>query len=866
MAQAETSPTEERLRRAWIWLLAIVALGAALRLYGLGQLSFWYDEAAELHLAQYTAEPANLLDLDYLSDPPLYPLLVRHWYSVVKSLPGVEPGSLRCDTLLRLMPCAFGVLGIVLTFLVGRAVLKRDAPALMGAFLFAISPFQIQYAQDLRSYSLHVVLALLAMWLVVGALEQNRVWQWAALAVVMTLGIYNSTFTVWIVMALSVYFVATFRRHWRLVGHWTAWNAAVVVLCIPTLRHAARVSAVFESGTQRWFPYPTVRIGLITFKDFFAGYSPNAHVYWLLFIAAGVLVVIGLASLIRRPSALLLLFLLAFFPIVVNLVYANMRSFPYYTHRLMIASAAPCYLLAAAGAYQLRRRALMAGALAAVGVLSVPCLVDYYAQRMHPSWDHVISAIYKVDNRAAAAHIAERLEEGDFVAHRSHHTLMPFYYYLDEAEQAMVRFCAKDRYEVGLAFPHKPILEHWGLVAEGLEAAASRARRIWFVESSWQPFQFDPVSWWLRGWLDAHGVCLERVPFDGLTLHLYRIDTELKLTTRTNRVVHHGYDVADYDVFPDTPAGRCAADASSGLLRQSLSQATRETPTACYLRFELAAPDAEADDTEVDWSLLTAGQAGEPVAAASFPQRATGPFAYRFVLANTSDTPRTFHGWVFESADVIEPMSFHRSNPTSDHWIPAAQQDPGPPRGYFNTFSMVAIVNADMPADEVIHRQVRLPEGDYTVFARVSGEADPVAQWAADGVLTATSLDGTERPIGILRGNDPDGEAGWTWREAGACHSDGRPFRFTIRAAKRDEVDEAYLLIERILFVPAAWGREADTLLAEEFEVTLGPGEEKRFTFSSDLGGQPKKRVDIKVFDPLSKEFRLLWFYVEQGG
>ena len=852
--------------RGWVWLLAIVALGGALRLYGLGQLSLWYDEAVQIHLTQYAAEPARLLDIDYSSDPPLYPLLVRQWYSVVKSLPGVEPGSLGCDALLRLMPCAFGVLGIVLTFLVGRAVLKRDAPALIGAFLFAISPFQIHYAQDLRAYSLHVVLALLAMWLAVGALELNRVWQWAALAVVMTLGIYNNTFTVWVVMALSVYFVATFWRHRRLAGHWTAWNAAVVVLCIPTLRHAARVSALFESGTQQWYPYPTVRIGLITFKDFFAGYSPNAQVYWLLFIAAGVLVVIGLASLIRRPSALLLLFLLAFFPIVVNLVYANMRSFPYYTHRLMIASAPPCYLLAAAGVYQLRRPALIGGALAVVGVLSVPCLVDYYAQRMHPSWDHVIGAIYKVDNRAAAAHIAERLEEGDFVAHRSHHTLMPFFYYLDKAEQAMVRFCAKDRYDIGLAFPDKPLLERWGLVAEGLEEAASRPRRIWFVESSWQPLQFDPVSWWLRGWLDAHGVCLERVPFDGLTLHLYCIDRHLKLTTRTNRVVHHGYDVVDYHVFPDTPAGRGAADASSGLLRQSLSQATRGIPTACDLRFELAAPDAAADDTEADWSLLTAGQAGEPVVAASFPQRATGPFAYRFVLANTSDTARTFHGSVFESADVIEPMSFHRSNPMSDHWIPAGQQDPGPPRGFFNTFSMVAIVNAGMPADEAIHRELRLPEGDYTVFAHVNGEAGPVAQWAADGVLTAIHPDGTERPIGILHGNDPDGGAGWTWREAGAYHSDGRPFRFSIRAAKHDEVDEAYLLLERILFVPAAWGRQADALAAQDFEVTLGPGEEKRFTVSSDLGGQPSKRVDIRVFDPIRKAFRLLWFYVEQGG
>jgi len=859
----------ETTGRPWAWLLAIVVLGAALRLYGLGQWSFWYDEAAQVHLTQYVSDPAKLLDLDYSADPPLFPFLVGLWYGAVRALPGVEAGTRLCDTLLRLMPCAFGVLGIVLTFLFGRVVLKRDAPALIGAFLFAVSPFQIHYAQDLRAYSLHVVLALLATLLAVRALEQNRLWQWAALAIVTILGIYNNTFTVWIVMALSVYFVATFRRHWRLVGQWTAWNLAVIVLCLPTLRHTARVSAVFEQGTLAWYPYPTVRTGLITVKDFFAGYAPNPHIYWLLFVAAGILIVIGLAALRRRPSALLLLFLLAAFPIAVNVAYANMRSFPYYTHRLLIASAVPCYLLAAVGMHRLRPRALTAGALLAVSALTVPCLIDYYAQRMHPSWHHIIGVIPKVDNRGAAAYVAARLEDGDFVGHRTHLTALPFYCYLDAAEQAPVQFRDQDRYEMGLGFPHKPVLDRWRLRAEGIETVAGRAQRMWLVASSWQPYTFDLNSWLLRTWLDAHAVCVERVPFDGLTLHLYRLDPELQLATRTNRVVDRGLTVAEFEEFPDTPAGRTAADASAGLLRQSLSPSAVALPAVSDLRFELAptVPQTGPSGTGVDWSLLTEGAEARPVQAAAFPQQAAGAFAYRFVLTNTSDVPRAFQGRVFESADVIEAVSFHRADGMSDHWFPSVQQIGAVPGDYyFGTSSMVGVVTAETPSTEAVYRDLLLPDGDYDVFFRFFGEVDPVGKWAADGTVTATGRDGAERPVGIVPGNVPDGEHGWTWRRAGECHSDGGPLRLTVRASKREDIELAHFVFERIVLAPVAWGLDPAAMTRDQFEVSLGPGEARAFAFSSALDGLPSKRIDVRVLDPLSNEFRRLWFYVERAS
>ena len=84
--------------------------------------------------------------------------------------------------MLRLLPAFFGVLGVALTFFVGRLILKDDRSALFGAFLFAISPFQVFYAQELRAYTLLAALCLIALIFLWKSLYENRWWHWAGLA------------------------------------------------------------------------------------------------------------------------------------------------------------------------------------------------------------------------------------------------------------------------------------------------------------------------------------------------------------------------------------------------------------------------------------------------------------------------------------------------------------------------------------------------------------------------------------------------------------------------------------------------------------------------------------------------------------
>ena len=878
-------------RRDWALFTVVLAVGIALRLYALGARSFWFDEGVQILLSKWVAPAFHLMDPDYSNDPPLYPILVHFWYGLVRLVAGVEPGAQTSDALLRLMPCVFGVIGVALTFFVARATVGDTAPALFGAFLFAISPFQIYYAQDLRAYTLHVVLCLAAVLFLLKSLEENRPWHWIGLTVCLVLAIYNQFFAVWIIAALNLYFLTTIKTHRRLLGRWILCNIAIIVLAIPGLKLAFFIGGVFERAQEQWYPSPTLRIALITFKDFFAGYTPNHHLYKVVFVLCLMLLTLGLFALRKKPKAFLLLCILAFMPIIANVIYWRMKQFPYYTHRLMIVSAVPCYILVAQGIWALGRRICIVATCAVLTGLMAPTIADHYQQHMHRSWDHVIGALYKVQNREAAHYMANRLARGDFVGHRTQHTLIPFRHYL-RADQNTLCFTGKDRLDLTRGYPHLPIYEHWQNVPFRLDSVAPKAKRLWLVQSYWQPFAVDVYSRKMIAWLDSQCLREEQKPFDGLTVHLYNTDPALRAKTKTNRVVDTGDGTVLHYLFPHD--GRPTESVKGDL---SACRDTSSDPQTIYeVRFDLAVADesgaviqgnqfstrfmdANGDGTldalrldgdkvqendairigGVDYSVLDLDGAAPKAVLASFPLYASGGFNYRFVLKNASPQARTIECKIYESAEVIEPLSFNSSNTEVDVWLPSAQYNPGPPPSAFNTFAIVAFMNEQTPGGEAIYRDVRLPAGEYAVFARIFSEMQPTNASCANARFTASLPDGAVQPIGTLEPNDPAGSRGWGWRRVGEVNSSGEPFRLTVAAYNDDQLPVAYFNLDRMLFVRAECSFET-----ERFEVKLEPFEEKQFTFSADMGEYVQKRIDIETFDPAINQFRSIWFYVRQ--
>ncbi|HEV2551602.1 MAG TPA: glycosyltransferase family 39 protein [Stellaceae bacterium] len=129
-------------------IAAVLALAAALRIYGLARQSAWADEITTLFIADPANPFARFWDL-VLSDthPPLYYLFMRWWFAAFG----------QSDLAARTPSLIFGILAVGAAALAFRPVRFRARLALM--LLIALSPGTIEYAQEARSYSFLLFLA-----------------------------------------------------------------------------------------------------------------------------------------------------------------------------------------------------------------------------------------------------------------------------------------------------------------------------------------------------------------------------------------------------------------------------------------------------------------------------------------------------------------------------------------------------------------------------------------------------------------------------------------------------------------------------------------------------------------------------------
>ena len=141
------------------WLWAVLILGAALRLYGLGDRSLSYDECQ-----QFWASQGNPLisSREITLDPPLFAALL-HVHSLAS----------RAETWLRLLPCLFGILAIPAVYHLARSASRDVRTARTAAFFFALAPYPIRYSQSLRVYSLTLLLCALLPAAFLAAREQG---------------------------------------------------------------------------------------------------------------------------------------------------------------------------------------------------------------------------------------------------------------------------------------------------------------------------------------------------------------------------------------------------------------------------------------------------------------------------------------------------------------------------------------------------------------------------------------------------------------------------------------------------------------------------------------------------------------------
>lgn len=200
---------------AWIWI--VVALGGALRFYGLDFQSLWHDEGLQYYVAAHNSL-GELFDQRRSFHPPLS-FMVNHLFLLLG-------GS---DFFLRLPSALFGIASLPVLYVVAKDLTsKREA--LFAVFVLAISPFHVWYSQEARMYSQLLFLSLLSTMLLIHALKHGKARWWILYVSVGAAGMYTHVF---MGLALGAHFLWVLLFHRRYMLAITISGFAVVLLFLP---------------------------------------------------------------------------------------------------------------------------------------------------------------------------------------------------------------------------------------------------------------------------------------------------------------------------------------------------------------------------------------------------------------------------------------------------------------------------------------------------------------------------------------------------------------------------------------------------------------------------------------------------------
>ena len=171
-----------------IALAIVLVVTAALAWYRIGDKSLWFDESVSWYIAHMsTGDFLHTLRYDE-ANMPLYYAALRGWI-------GLNGDG---ETWMRLLSAACGLGTIAALYALGRRLFGFNV-AIAAAAILATNALFVEYTQEARSYMMAALLATLATYLFVRAVDTDRGW-WLY-AIVVALGIYAHFYVVLVGLA-----------------------------------------------------------------------------------------------------------------------------------------------------------------------------------------------------------------------------------------------------------------------------------------------------------------------------------------------------------------------------------------------------------------------------------------------------------------------------------------------------------------------------------------------------------------------------------------------------------------------------------------------------------------------------------------
>ncbi|MEM6839989.1 MAG: glycosyltransferase family 39 protein, partial [Cyanobacteria bacterium P01_C01_bin.120] len=309
MAKSDRFSINQQLSAIQAAFVIIVSIGVLLRLLNLSGKFFWIDEAftafrlsgfTESDLLQaWTDAPlitaGDLLQYQFPAAgtsfvttirelavhepqlPPLYFVLTRWWVQLL----GDSIATIRSFSVLT------SIAALPMLALLSRELFVSKLPAYIAVALMAVSPFQVLYAQEARPYSLWTLGVIAMSWSLLWALR-SRTWQvWLIYGVLTTLTLYTFVYTVFVLLAHSVYVGWQQRSHWRPFSVTAGLSALLFLPWVGVIvqnRQAGLDSTAWQlqSAQQQYLTLPLQWLLNITrsFVDFEQTYAFGFNQLW----------------------------------------------------------------------------------------------------------------------------------------------------------------------------------------------------------------------------------------------------------------------------------------------------------------------------------------------------------------------------------------------------------------------------------------------------------------------------------------------------------------------------------------------------------------------------------------------------------
>ncbi|MGH7557763.1 MAG: glycosyltransferase family 39 protein [Gemmatimonadota bacterium] len=235
--------------------VAIVAVGAILRAWGLTAQSLTSDELYEIDMA---AGPLSKIVTAADGFPPLYNLLLHGWLG---AWGGAESA--------RWLSWLLGVASILVVWRLGRR-LGGVTIGLGTAAFVAISPVHIWYSQEARAYMLVILLASLAIWLLFRALDGDVRRDWAMYAAAGAAGMYAHYYFLFVLLPGALV-ILLHRGLGKGLARPAAAHAAIAAACVP-LVFLLRADFQLQADYANIVAFDVGALGY-TFVSILTGYS-----------------------------------------------------------------------------------------------------------------------------------------------------------------------------------------------------------------------------------------------------------------------------------------------------------------------------------------------------------------------------------------------------------------------------------------------------------------------------------------------------------------------------------------------------------------------------------------------------------------